>query len=347
MHSLCSRLFGLKVVTTLVAMQPVLFFALPPLRSAPPETAATAIGSDEALGAMLQRIDAYRPTSEAIAQIRVFGSSSMDALAHGWAGEFRKFHKKADIKIHGANAEEAFRQLVEAPSSIAMLTRPVREDELNDLKARGLIKPVAFTVAREALSVFVHSSNPVNSISGQQLRAVFTTDPQAPNPAWNLVGATGEWASQPISLVSRTERCGTQKYLREFVFHSATMRDCPSTHTSNADVLKAVGADPRSIAICGMRSEGKNVKTLQLVAGDRVVPSDDYAVLSGQYPLTRPLTLVVDMGQTGAEAIASQEFVRFSLCRRGQTEAVLVGFFPVDLPLLRASLVKLSDAPLR
>ena len=44
---------------------------------------------------------------------------------------------------------------------------------------------------------------------------------------------------------------------------------------------------------------------------------------------------------------AAQEFVHYALCRTGQTQAVIDGFYPVDLPLLRAGLQKLGASQVR
>lgn len=228
-----------------------------------------------------------------------------------------------------------------------MLSRPVKEEELAMLKKKGLKQPVAFVVAREALGVFVHPSNPVESISGEQLRAVFTAAENSQKPTWKLLGASESLAAKPIHVVSRTERSGTQKFLQDFVFAGSKMREGVSAHVSNAEVIKAISGDPMAIGICGLRSNHKSVRPLQLTAGASVVPSDDHAILSGQYPLTRPLTMIVDVGQQSAEAKASQEFVRYGLCQAGQAQAIRVGFYPVDLPLLRASLQKLGRAELR
>ncbi len=125
------------------------------------------------------------------------------------------------------------------------------------------------------------------------------------------------------------------------------MRDCEKQFPSNAQVLEAVGIDPNAIAICGMRSTGDNVKMLHLWHNGIRIASDDLSVMTGKYPFTRPLTLVVDMGQDSSQAKAAQEFLRFSLCRAGQTQTILVGYFPVDLPLLRAGIEKLEDATVR
>lgn len=313
------------------------------LDAAAQQNSAAAV-SVEQLTAMLQSIDPYRPNAEARDLVQVFGSTSMDALAHGWTTGFKECHSQAEVEISAAGSEKAFSELVANPSAIGMFSRPIKTEELEELRKKGLKRPVAFVVAREALSVYVNASNPVTSISGEQLRDVFTTNLHPAELTWSALGAGEAWASKPIRVLSRSENSGTQKFLSDFVFNGAKMRASLSNHVSNAEVLQAIEKDPLSIAICGYRSSGKSVKPLKLTAGNQVIPSDDHAVLSGQYPLTRPLSLVIDMGQTGSRAVASQEFVRYALCQAGQTQAIFVGFFPVDLPLLRAGIEKLGAA---
>lgn len=303
--------------------------------------------SVEQLSAMLDSIDPYLPDQDAKGTIKVIGSTSMDAMAHGWTAGFKEFHKGVEVEIHGASEEEVFERLVKDPSAIGMLSRPVTEAELEELKRKGLKKPTSFVVAREALGVFVHPSNPIQTISPSQLRQVFTTADSSTPPTWSALGATGEWAKRPIRVVSRTEASGTQRFLKDFVFNNTEMRNGVSSHVSNAQVLTAVAEDPQAIAICGLRCNLKSVKPLQLVAGASVIPSDDHAILIGQYPLTRPLSLILDVGSSDANAKASQEFVHYALCKAGQTKAITVGFFPVDLPLLRAGLQKLGAHQLR
>jgi len=300
---------------------------------------------------LLQAIDPYLPPKPDAKQLTgtvvVHGSTAMDAMAHIWASGFKEFHKDAKVEIAASGSHEAFEHLAKNPSCVAMLSHPVRDDEVAALKAQGLKQPVAFVVAREALGVFVHKSNPVQSITGEQLRAVFTTDAKGEAPTWSMLGATGEWAKKPIHVIARSESSGTQVFLRDFVFGGSTMRDGVSKHISNAETLTAVTADPLGIAICGLKSSGASVRSLSLKSGNNLIPSDEHAVLSGQYPLTRAMTVVIDMGQTDANAKAAHEFVHYSLCQAGQAAAISASYFPVDLPLLRASLHKLQGEQYR
>jgi phosphate transport system substrate-binding protein len=300
--------------------------------------------------AILKAVDPYLPPKDPNAvtgSVKVHGSTSMDALAHVWASGFSEFHKAVKVEIAASGSFEAFEHLVANPSCVAMLSHPVRDAELAALKEKGLKQPVAFVVAREALGIFVHKTNPVQAITGEQMRAVFTTDAKGVVPTWGQLGATGDWANKPIHVIARSETSGTQVYLRDFVFGGSTMREGVSKHVSNAETLAAVTADPLGIAICGLKSTGASVRPLSLKAANNLIPSDEHAVLSGQYPLTRALTLVIDMGQSDANAKAAQEYVHFALCQSGQASAIGASFFPVDLPLLRASLHKLQGEQMR
>jgi phosphate transport system substrate-binding protein len=287
----------------------------------------------EQLTAMLQSIEPYRPLTEVTQTIEVIGSTSMDALAHGWINGFKQFQPQAKVEISAAGSEEAAKLLVAKPSAIAMYSRPVTEQELAEMRRLGLRQPTAFVVAREALTVYVHATNPATSISGEQLRDVFTTDTYPDDLTWSVLDSSGGWNKKPMHVISRTDESGTQRFLSDFVFEGAHMRAGVSAHPSNTEVLQALSADPLGIAICGYRSSGREVKSLRLTSGATVIPCDDLAVLS--------------LGQTDSNARASQEFVRYALCQAGQTQAILVGFFPVDLPLLRAGLEQLSSKTIR
>lgn len=320
----------------------------PPGRAATAATANTpANGSVQALMSMLVGIDPYRPAGQLNGKIQVYGSTAMDNMAHAWVEGLKQFHPQVTVEISAAGSGDAFGQLKQNPNALVMLSRPVKPEELEQLKSATITNPVAFVVAREALGVFVHASNPVKSISGEQMRAVFTKQLPDSELKWKILGVTGELAEKPIQIVSRAETSGTQAFLREFVFGGLEMRISPKPHGSNGDVLGALANDPLGITICGLRANGHGVRALPLVSRGTAVPSDDATVLSGHYPLTRDLTLVLDLGQKSPAAIAAQELVHFALCRTGQLAAIQAGFFPAELPNLRAGLSMLERDKLR
>lgn len=288
--------------------------------------------SVEKLRALLSSIDPYRPTGNVSGKLVVYGSGSMDGLMHAWADNFKDFHPQATLEISGLPEDKSIEKLIAEPTSIWMVSRPISADELAQLKSKGLKNPVALEVAKEALGVFVHPSNPVKSITGDQLRAVFTAQ-NSEKPTWKLLGAPGPWADKPIQLIRRSESSGTQKYLQNVLF-ATKMRDGTDVE-SNAAVVAKVKEEPTSIGICGLRCGSVEARPLQLKSGEVMIPSDDLAILSGKYPLVRPMSIVFDLDQSGKN---TSEFVHYILSQSGQSETVLAGLFPIDLPLLQAEL---------
>jgi phosphate transport system substrate-binding protein len=307
-----------------------------------PASPAAAVSSVDDLAAMLRLIDPYRPQEQATGTIRVYGSTAMDSMAHMWADQLKQFHPQVKVEISAAGSGDAFAQLKREPTAVAMLSRPVKAEELEALKAEGVKDPAAFVVGREALGVYVHASNPAQAISGEQLRLIFTTQGQERDLKWKLLGVSGSQGEQPIKLIARSETSGTYTFLRDFIFGGLQMRGSAVALESNNDVLSELAQDPLAITICGLRAGGTGVRPLPLVAGGEVINSDDAAVLSGQYPLTRDVTLVLDLGQTGPAAVAAREFVLFALCQLGQIDAIRAGFYPADISVLRSGMNRLN-----
>lgn len=294
-------------------------------------------GSVEQLRSLLRSIDPYHAKETVSGKIQLFGSGAMDGLAHGWGDNFRGFHPDIEIEVSTLPEQKAAERFVAEPTGIWLLARPVHEEELEALKSKGLRDPVALEVGRQALGVFVHASNPAQSISGEQMRAIFT-DNGTQVPTWRLLGAGGELAGKSINIVARQGSSGTQRFLQDVVFGTKLREG--STVESNARVIDAIKNDPLAIGICDLRRGDAQARPLRLQAGGNTIPSDDLAILTGQYPLVRPLSIIIDLGQTDNRNV--HELVRYILSQAGQAENVLAGYFPIDLPLIRAELVRLQ-----
>ena len=180
--------------------------------------------SAEEIRALLDSIDPYLAKEDASSEIDVFGSTSMDVLAHNWASGFKKFHTDSKFVISAEGSETVIDRLSQSHSSIGMLSRPVSDDELAKLKAAGLKHPVAIQVAREPLGVFVHESNPLEVITYPQLVTLFCAKDSAAEVKWDAVGVTGELSEKPIHIVGRDEKSGTRKFIEAYLFHLNGMR---------------------------------------------------------------------------------------------------------------------------
>ncbi|KAA5540914.1 hypothetical protein FYK55_18535 [Roseiconus nitratireducens] len=313
------------------------------LAESPPAAATDAEASVEEIRAVLEAIDPYLPKNEVAAEVDAFGSTSMDTLAHGWAIGFKKFHPECKVVISAEGSETVFDRLAKNPTSVGMLSRPVTEEDLNKLRERGLKKPVAVMIAREALGIFVNEANPIDSVTYDQMNQLFcaANDPDQ-TITWDSVGVAAGYAKHPVAVIARGPESGTAEFIRDYLFRGRTMRPAAATFASNAKLIAAIENNPYAITISGLKCGSHGAKALHLRHETTEIPSTDHAILLGRYPLVRPFSLVLDVGQTDAKSIASREFVRYALSQAGQMQAILAGFFPFDPPTLRGEMLKVD-----
>ena len=158
-----------------------------------PDVKGTA--SVQELRAVLQSISPYLPVAKVDSEIDVFGSTSMDSLAHGWANGIKRYHPDAE------GSETVFDRMAKNPASVGRLSRPVTDLDLAELKRRGLKRPVAVMIAREALGVYVHESNPLESISYPELISLFCGDTKSESSTWSQIGVGGPGCPWSYSVV--------------------------------------------------------------------------------------------------------------------------------------------------
>ena len=220
--------------------------------------------SVEEINSLLDSIDPYLPEQEVSGEIDIFGSTSMDVLAHRWSTGFKGFHPNVKVVISAEGSESVFDRLARNPSSIGMLSRPVTKEDLANLKTKGLKKPVAIQVAREALGVFVHQSNPLEVITYPQLVTLFCAENPGEEVNWSAAGVTGELAEKPVHVVGRGQDSGTRKFIETYLFHRHNVRSFKNELPSNGEVLRKVEQDAQAIAISEYKFSSDSLRRLKL-----------------------------------------------------------------------------------
>ena len=160
-------------------------------------------------------------------------------------------------------------------------------------------------VAWDALVVIVNKTNPVNTISLKQLKAV-------------VEGSTKNWAAlggpaEPLKYYEREEKdSGVGLMAREILFHDPNKNFKPAALFDDSGPLeKAIEKDKWAIGITGISSARKrNVKILHLEGID----TSKQNISSGKYLLYRPLYLVTREAPDKATA----KFIEFAKSPEGQ-----------------------------
>ncbi len=174
------------------------------------------------------------------------------------------------------------------------------------------------------LAVFVHKSNPIAPISLAQLDAVLGTERRRggePVARWRDLGATGTLRDSHVRVYGPKVDSIPALYIRKAVMKNSPKwtphyREC----ADGDEVVAALSHDPSGIAYAPMRLRTPAVRAVPLSAGAGNPPChlDARSVVSGAYPLTRKLSVILrrPVGQPIAPPVRA--FLSFVLSPEGQ-----------------------------
>jgi len=251
------------------------------------------------------------------------GSDTMVNLALAWAEEYMHLHPEVRISVTGGGSGTGIAAMINGTVDIANASRAMKPEEIAAAEANG-ITPVQFVVARDAIAVVVHPSNPVDRLTLQQISDIYTG--RITN--WNQVG--GE--DRPIVLLSRESNSGTYVYFLENVVRlgdkESDLLFSPDTllMPSSEGISTEVRQNPNAIGYDGLGYVTADQKVLAIArepGGPYVLPSVE-TVNDGTYPISRPLFMYTSGEPTGV----TRAYLDWILSE-GQVLVSELGFVPL------------------
>lgn len=229
------------------------------------------------------------------------GSTSVQPLAERLATEFMAMYPKVKINISGGGSSAGVKAASDGTVDIGAASRDVKitEDDL-----------IAHTIARDAVAIVVHSSNPISELTVEQVKAIY----EGEITNWKDVGGK----DARIVVVSREEGSGTRD-----CFGSKVTEDIKSDalfYDSNGAIKTKVGSGPNAIGYLSLGyAEGLKALTL-----DGIEPTIENCK-SGKYPVLRRLYLLTRQIPTGEV----KAFLDFCRSEEGQKIAAEQGYVPI------------------
>ena len=205
------------------------------------------------------------------------------------------------INIHAGNSTSAIRDVHIGVVDIGATSRYLIPNELRDSGVELL--PVAW----DALTIIVHKDNPVESISLEQVKAIYTDKIRY----WSEVGGT----DQKIEVYAHKNKMSGNGYaLRDLLFsnvdktiHASRMFD------SSESLEQALLENPNAIAISSVSSA--DLQDVKIIALDGVSPSVD-TIKTGEYSLYRPLYLSYNPSSPNIESV--KDFIQYVQSKSGR-----------------------------
>jgi len=257
-------------------------------------------------------------------QITNVGSDTLVNLALAWAEMYMKNDPDVRISVTGGGSGTGIAALINGTVDIANASRGMKQDEIDEAKANH-INPVEFVVARDAIAVVVHPSNPVEQLTLAQISDIYT----GKISNWSQVG--GE--DRPIVLLSRESNSGTYVYFLENVIRlgdeKSTLLFSPDTllMPSSEGISVEIRQNPNAIGYDGLgyvTADQKMVAVARDVNKPYVIPSVE-TVNNNTYPISRPLYMYT----AGEPSGQLKSYISWIL-GDGQNLVTHLGFVPLQ-----------------
>jgi len=298
---------------------------------------------------MLDQLEPYLPLEKLSGKIQLNGSRTMSDMGHQWAENFKQFHPAVEFEGKADGSEVALKALAENPSSIAGVSRPVDEADQKLLQAGNCKEPIAVTIGMEAMAMYVHKDNPLQSLSPEIVKAIFAAaeDGKPKAKRWGDLGVAGPLADKPIVAYERDSASGSQTFVTRVLLAGAKPAKSYKICESNFDICKAVGEDPNGVGFADLNYVNPMVRRVPVLIQGRLIEATEEMVLSGKYPIIRPLLVVFDKSQLASEGKLRESILRYLLSRDGQSIVMKAGFYPADPGFIKHQLNEIFGQQLR
>jgi phosphate transport system substrate-binding protein len=241
----------------------------------------------------------------------------MVILAQKWAELYMKSNPSASIQVTGGGSGIGITALINGTTDICNASRPMKQTEIEKLKARYNTLGVEIPCAKDGVTIFLNDANKVTELTLQQLSDIYTGKTRN----WKEVGGN----DAEIRLYGRENSSGTYTYFHDEVVkadYAANTQSLPGT----AAVVNAVKKDVNGIGYGGAAyAVGvKHAKVKKDAKSTAYLPSPE-SIAKSEYPITRYLYMYLRNRPTGE----TKKYIDWILSAEGQRVVVEVGYFPV------------------
>lgn len=249
--------------------------------------------------------------------ITVKGSDTMVILAQKWAEIYMKKNPSTSIQVTGGGSGVGISALINGGTDIANSSRPMKRSEMDKLKQRYNTLGVEIACAKDGITVYLNSTNPVTELSLKQLSGIYSGKIKN----WKEVGGP----DADIKLYGRENSSGTYVYFKDNVVKADYAASC-QTLPGTAAVVNAVKKDKYGIGYGGA-AYAAGIKLCKVKKDDNGTAYEPSAenIKKNLYPISRYLYMYLRNKPTGE----MKAYIDWILSPEGQKVVTEVGYFPV------------------
>ncbi|MBP1772031.1 MAG: phosphate-binding protein [Holophagaceae bacterium] len=293
-------------------------------------------------------IPRYQPAVQVKGPIDLVGTDALSDLGDEWASVFRRIHPDANLIYRAKLTKDAVKGFMDGTSLLIITGREFTQDETKAFQAKFGYMPMRIPVCLDANIVFVNKTNPIASISMEQLDAIFSRSrlggAKSPAVTWGDLGLRGEWAKLPITAYTRGAGTATRTSIAEKLLLNGEFRQGIQDRDDASALAEAVMTDQAGIAIATMSSWYVANKVLPVTpyhGEDARLPNQEN-VTTSKYPMPRLYYAYLNRTPGAPLPAPVNEVIHFLLTQEGQNAVADSGLLPGPPEFITIALKRLS-----
>jgi phosphate transport system substrate-binding protein len=238
--------------------------------------------------------------------VRVSGSTTLLPLVLEGADRYMNLNGDKTVLVQGGGSSVGIAQVKEDIVDIANSSRDLKPEEDD-----GML--VDHPIALDVIAIVVHPDVPVDNLSHEQVKAIFT----GAITNWSEAGG----ADEPIMVVVRDRASGTREMFDQEALDKENSVDSAIECNSNGIVRETIAATRNSIGYISIGYVNSSIKSINY---DGVAPGMETAK-DGSYTLSRFLHMYTH----GETLPAAQDFIDYILSEDFQMDVVAQDYIPI------------------
>jgi phosphate transport system substrate-binding protein len=296
-----------------------------------------------------EELPTYRMTPGPTGLVKTVGSDTMNTLMLEWTESFKSHYRGVRTEVEGQGSSKAMPSLIEGASSFGPMSRELKASEIEEFESRFGYKPTVLPVGIDLVAIFVHRDCPLESISLDQIDAIFSATRRRGHPAirtWGDLGLEGDWSKQPIMLLGRNAASGTYGFFKDHVLNEGDFLNTVMEQPGSTAVVASISENRYAMGYSGIGFRTSAVKALTISERkiDRPIEPTEENALQGSYPLVRYLYLALNYKPKSRLDPLRREFIRFVYSQEGQGIVHKDGYLPVNATIAKESLASVGIA---
>ena len=241
----------------------------------------------------------------------VSGSSTMAPLVADFGKRFEIRHPGIRVDVQSGGSSRGIADVVNGLADIGMASRALKPQEAS---LYGTV------IAHDGITVILHQDNPIQTLTDDQIKFIYT----GVITNWKTVGGL----DAPITVVNKAEGRSTLELFLQYFGLSNRQIKAHVVIGDNEQGIKTVAGNPHAIGYVSIgtaqfdATHGVAIRLLPL----HDIPATLETVQTGDFPLSRPLTLITKSAPAGL----IKTFIEFA-CSFSQHDIILQHYF-VPLP---------------